>query len=203
MMKYKAAMLLMVFALAGCTDSVETVTRELRATTNEAIDALAMVTTEAQAARMTTRVFKPMSKRYEDIDRKLTIVKSNRTKDDMCKEVLESDGMQIYLTDLQVNRQRYALEMTRLRSVYKQILDKEKEARGGEVKPQEVCPNLHDMLYKNDTLESLRKQLTTPDLLAMMIQFPQQKLKEYDAMYLKFLERRATFAPQREIKLVW
>ena len=40
-------------------------------------------------------------------------------------------------------------------------------------------------------------------LIRMPRPFYQEKLKDYDAMYLKFLERRATFAPQREIKLVW
>ena len=203
MKKSKGVLLLLVLTLTGCTDNVETVTREYRAATNEGIDAMTMITTDAQAGRMITLVFKPLSKRYEVIDRKLFIVQSNRTKAEMAKEMLESDGLQIYLTDLQVNRQRYSLEITRLRNLYKQYLDKEREAKGGEVKPQDVCPNLHDVLFKNDTLDVLRKQMTSPELVTLMTGFPQAKLKDYDAMYVKFLERRATFAPKQEIKLAW
>src|SRR5205085_11426354 len=68
----------LLFLVVGCTDNIDSVTREYRAVNNEAIDALMMITTEAKAREMTIRVFKPLLKRYEGINNKLKIVKSNR-----------------------------------------------------------------------------------------------------------------------------
>src|SRR5207253_7776082 len=92
MMRFRLLLLGLVFGAVGCTDSIDTVTREYRALNNEAIDALTMITTEAKAQEMTIRVFKPMRDKYMAIDKKLTIVKSNRDKPEFAKEVLESDG---------------------------------------------------------------------------------------------------------------
>jgi hypothetical protein len=192
MMKCKLPLLALVLVAAGCTDDVNSVTREYRATTNEAIDAMMMVTDEASAKRMTLRVFKPMNDRYTAIDRKLLIVKSNREKPEFVKEVFEVDGVQIYLTDLEVNRQRYALEITRLRNLY-----------AAEIKAGEVCPSLEELAKKDKLLEPLRKQLMEPELLKLMKDFPKWKVPDYDKMFVKFAERRATFLPKDEIKLAW
>jgi len=191
MMKNKLPLLALVFVAAGCTDDVDSVTREYRATTNEAIDALMMVTNEASAKRMNVRVLKPMTDRYSKIDKKLDLVRKNREKAEFVKEVLESDAVQVYLTDLMINRQRYGLEITRLRSLY------DAESKSGE------CPNLDEIVNKDNLLAPLKKHLTASDLVTVMAEFPSWKVANYDKMYVKFAERRATFVPQREIKLVW
>jgi hypothetical protein len=191
MMRCKLLFFAFVLTAAGCTDDVDSITREYRATTNEAIDALMMVTNEAAAKRMTLRVLKPMAKRYGDIDKKLSNLRSNRDKAPFVKEVFESDGVQIYLTDLTVNRQRYSLEITRLRNLYAEI----KAA-------DETCPSLEDLVTKDTLLEPLRKHLKESELVAVMTKFPSWKVPNYDQMYAKFAERRATFVPQREIQLI-
>lgn len=208
-MKTRALFAAMVLGGAvGCTDNVDSVTREYRATTNECIDALSMITTEAHAGRMIGRVLKPARDRFKAIDDKLVIVQSNREKPEMVKEMLESDGLHLYLTDLAVNRQRYGLEITRLRNLYKQYMDREREllVAEGVADPKfngrDVCPNLHEILYE-PLLESLRRQLTQPDLLGLMKQFPAWKVKDYDALYEKHTKRREAFLPKKEIRLVW
>jgi hypothetical protein len=191
MTRCKWLLLALVFVSAGCVDNVDSVTREYRATTNEAIDALMMVTNEASAKRMNVRVLKPMTDRYSKIDKKLDLVRKNREKAEFVKEVLESDAVQVYLTDLMINRQRYGLEITRLRSLY------DAESKSGE------CPNLDEIVNKDNLLAPLKKHLTASDLVTVMAEFPSWKVANYDKMYVKFAERRATFVPQREIKLVW
>jgi len=191
MMKYKFPLLTLTFLAAGCTDDVDSVTREYRATTNEAIDALMMVTSEASAHRMTERVLKPMQKRYEAIDKKLGLVKYNRTKAEFAKEVLESDGVHIYLTDLMVNHGRLALEMKRLKHLYKTEID-----------AGEVCPKLEELVKdKAPILEPLKKNLEEPELLRMMKEFQNWKVSSYDELLKKHMERRKTFLPKRDINL--
>jgi hypothetical protein len=159
---------------------------------------------------MTERIFKPMKDRYGNIDRKLGIVKDNRGPTDFAKEVLESDGMQLYLSDLQMNVQRYGLEMTRLRNLHKQILDREREVlmesgdANPKIKPEEICPKLHALVTKKENLDVLEKQLLQPDLVKALATFPTAKGvgEPYDKAWVKFTERRVTFLPQREIKLV-
>ena len=210
MTKGKLLLLASILGLAGCTDSVDTLTREYRATTNEAIDAMMMITNETQAARMAERILKPMGDRYKAIDRKLGIVKDNRGPSAWAKEVLESDGMQLYLSDLHMNIQRYGLEMTRLRNLRKQILDRERELliEAGDanpvIKPELICPKLDALVMKKENLDVLEKQLMQPDLVKEMSSFPTMKgaTEVYDKAWAKFAERRATFLPQCEIKLV-
>jgi hypothetical protein len=190
MMNYKLPLLAFVFVAVGCTDDVDSVTREYRATTNEAIDALMMVTSEASAHRMTERVLKPMQKRYENIDKKLGLVKYNRTKAEFVKEVLESDGVHIYLTDLMVNHGRLALEMKRLKHLYK-----------AEIEAGEVCPKLDELVNKDGILDPLKKNLKEPELTRMMKEFPNWKVSSYSELLAKHMERRKTFLPKRDINL--
>jgi hypothetical protein len=191
MMKYKLPLLALVFVAAGCTDDVDSVAREYRATTNEAIDALMMVTSEASAHRMTERVLKPMQKRYENIDKKLGLVIYNRTKAEFVKEVLESDGVHIYLTDLEVNKGRLDLEMKRLKHLY-----------DAEIEAGEVCPKLGELVTKDGILNPLNKNLKESDLQRRMKEFPNWKVASYNELLAKHMERRKTFLPKRDIKLV-
>jgi len=188
----------LLMTLVGCTDTIDTITREYRNATNEAIDALMMVTDNNTALQMTNRVFKPMVIRYKAIDDKLKIVQANRTKKELVKEVLESDGFQIYLNELEMNRQRASLEFARIRNVMKQY---EREARekldaegnfNKEPNLKEDCPGIYDLLINNRELDVLEQQLTQPKLLEIMTQFPQWKVDGYPAMFDKFRERRRT-----------
>jgi hypothetical protein len=208
MNRFKAVAPLFLLVLVGCTDTVDTITREYRNATNEALDALMMVTDESSAQRMTNRVFKPLNMRYKDIDDKLKIVEANRSKKEMVKEVLESDGFQVYLNELDMNRQRMSVEVARLRSVAKQY-EKEERARldeegkfNEEPNLKSVCPALYDLVFGQD-LDMVRAQITKPKLLDTMSQFPQWKVETYPMLYEKFMERRkTTFAPPDPPKVI-
>ncbi len=65
MMTHKRILLVsaLVLFLTGCTDNMDSITRELRNCNNEAIDAMMMVTSEEQARHMTMRIFKPLTGR--------------------------------------------------------------------------------------------------------------------------------------------
>jgi hypothetical protein len=199
----------LVFALAGCVDTIDTLTREYRNQNNEAIDALMMVSDDASAARMTHRVFKPMAARYKNIDEKVNILKVNRVKKELVKEVYESDGFQIYLTEIDMNKMRLSMEMARIRDVMNQY-GKEERARlddegkfNEEVNYKEICPNIHALLTGSE-LESLKQNLTQPKLLDLVREFPQWKVDIYPVLYSKFLERRkTTFTPADEPLFIW
>ena len=154
MTKYKLIlMLLFLLVVSGCTDSVETVTREYRAANNECIDALMMVTNEAQAKQLTIRIFKPMESRYGEINRKLGLVKLNRSDAEFVKECYESDSLHLYLTDLQINAQRLTLEMLRIRRLVNALVEREEEAlraagdANPKVHPKDICPFLLDLVH--------------------------------------------------------
>jgi hypothetical protein len=209
MNRYHLIFVGMVFLLVGCTDNIDSITREYRNQNNEAIDALMMISDDASAARMTHRVFKPMQFRYKDIDNKLHIVKVNRSKKELVKEVLESDGFQIYLNELDMNRMRMSMEMARIRDVMNQY-GKEERVRldeegkfNEEINYKQICPNIHDVLLGSE-LESLKQNLTQPKLIEIFAQFPQMKVDIYPNLYSKFLERRkTTFAPPEEPLFIW
>ncbi|MBM3996146.1 MAG: hypothetical protein FJ303_18645 [Planctomycetes bacterium] len=200
-------LLLFVLAAAGCTDNVNSVCQEYRAAINESIDALTVITTEAQAERMKIRVFSHLQKRFEAIGKRLDNVKLNRDETEMAAETLTSDGFQLYLSDLQVNRQRYALEIVRLRNLYKQYMAREHEllladgVNDPKIDGKELCPVLHELLYEQ-SLDPVRDHLVKSPFLALLNQMPAGKAKNYAALYEKFAERRKIFAPKEIIKLV-
>lgn len=205
MTKSKLLPLLFILGLTGCTDTVDSVCREYRAANNECIDALMMVTSEAQAERMTARIFKPMKDRYGAIDTKLKIVRANRDMDELIKETFESDQLHLYLTDLQINLQRYSLELTRLRNLRRQLVEREKELLGDPnavVNAADVCPKLNDLLTIPGPLDVLEKALFEPDVIRMMSEFPNKKVKNYDELFTKFSKRRQIFLPAKNIVLV-
>lgn len=208
MNRYHIFFAAILLAAVGCTDTIDTITREYRNTTNEGIDALMMVTDNDSAAQMTNRVFKRMVIRYKEIDDKLKIVEANRSKKEMVKEVYESNGFQIYLNELDMNRQRMSLEVARLRSVIKEY-EKEERARldeegkfNEEPNMKEVCPRLYDLIYGNSELEVLRTQIVQPKILEIVAQFPTWKVDTYPMLYSKFMERRATFARDDNPKVI-
>jgi hypothetical protein len=200
-------------AIAGCTDSVDSVMREYRATTNESVDALMMINTEAQAERMTKRIFAELSDRYGKIDKKLELVKNNRDKIDFIREVFESDGLQLYITDMKVNKTRVELELARLRNLRDQYLARERELLGEPDKvldPYEICPYIEDLVYVNvgmgggkDVLKPLRNHFEKPAIGMLMSQFPSWKVQGYTELHAKFMERRPIFEPKNEIRLIW
>jgi hypothetical protein len=202
MMKWKISLLAFLFALAGCTDNMDSITREYRNANNEVIDAMMMITTEEHAARMNVRIFKPMSARYAAIDKKLYIFGVNRaTNFEMAQAVLESDGVQLYLTDLQVNSRRFSLERLRLRNLFEKYV-KESGEEVEEITPKhrEIAPNLYDITYGgnhplNDTIQ---KQFTASEVVKLILSFPNTKgvkdNKGFDALYMKFAKKREVFS---------
>jgi hypothetical protein len=207
-MRTKLLFAVLVITIVGCTDSIDTVTREYRNTNNEVIDALMRVTDEASAAAVKTRVIDPSDHRYRDIDGRLKIVRSNRTKKEFVKETLESDGFQLYLTDLEVNRQRLSFELARLRKLVDgYVKDKRQELDGQGLQDQPVnvadaCPNLHKLVYVEGTLRPILTQLTKPDLLEMTSQFGGWKVDELDKMLTAFNAKRTKTFQAPPVKLI-
>jgi hypothetical protein len=192
-MKRLLCLTILLLTATGCVDNIESLTREYRAATNEGIDALSMITSEAHAKRMSTRVFKPMTDRFQKLDKKLDIIKNNRTKVEMVEELFDSDGLHIFLSDLIVNRQRFALEIIRLRALEKHLVDE----AGAQDNPRTACPALHDLLNMAEALKPLRRQLTDNEIYRLLDQLPAWKTKNYEEMYAKFEKRRPTFEPKR------
>jgi hypothetical protein len=191
MTRIRLSLLILPLALVGCVDNVDSVSREYRNANNEAVDAMMMITDDTRAAQMTRRIFKRMKDRYDALDRKVEIIKDNRDKKDFVKEVYESDSLHIYLTELEVNRERYQLEIMRLKDLVKQL--------GGD---RENCPNLYDLCYKDDVLSTLRKQLTDAKLAKYIDQFPSWKVGDLPGLYAKFEAKRKVFGSKRMIVLV-
>ncbi|MBI2805201.1 MAG: hypothetical protein HYX68_09515 [Planctomycetes bacterium] len=177
--------------LAGCVDTPDSVSREYRNVNNEVIDSLMMTTNDATAERMLRRIIKPSKDRYDAIDKKLASVEQNSDRKDFVKAVFESNGVHLYLTELDVNRQRFVLEMARLRKLYKELADAGEE-----------CPALKELVADESTLDHVRKQLTDPNLLKTMKNFKKWKLSEYPELLEKFMERRKVFQLKEKLDLV-
>jgi len=80
--------------------------------------------------------------------------------------------------------------MKRLKHLYK-----------AETDAGEVCPNLDELVNKDGILAPLKKNLKEPELARMMKDFPNWKVASYNELLAKFMERRKTFLPKRDIKL--
>lgn len=185
--------LLLVIAGAGCTDTADSISREYRNQINEGVDGMMFVTSESAAGRMKVRVFKPMGERFKEIDKKLEIYKSNRAdRTDWVGSIYQSDGVHLYLAELEVNRRRSELEMTRIRDLYKKTLVAHRErliAQGedGNFDAAQTFPNLHDLAESKTTLDPLFQQLKEPKLAEYMKQFTEkeykEKVKDFDRLF--------------------
>ena len=209
MTKHRWQFLILLTALTGCTDTIDSVTREYRNATNEALDAMAVVTSDERAEAMITRVFKPLSNRYEAIDKRLENVKNNRTRKDFVKEVFESDGTCLYLTEVAVNRQRFALEKSRLDNLIQQLVEKEraKKIEEGEANPvineKNLCPNLSTLVNHPMYIKAVQMQLTQVKLQQVLTEIDNwmAKEKDYPDRKAKFLEKCKAFGAEKIFKL--
>ena len=151
-MKKRILLILALASVVGCVDTPDSVCREFRNANNEHVDALMMVTSEAQAKRMTIRVFSQMPDRYKALDKKWDIMETNwgRTPDmETMKAFLEADGLHLYRAEYKANAQRCTLELARIRNLLEQLMAREKKEaqdEGGgpnDVKqPAELFPHL-------------------------------------------------------------
>jgi hypothetical protein len=183
MKKTHIAFAVFIVAFVGCTDTIDTVTREYRNTNNEVVDALMMITDERSATRMKLRIFDQMLARYNTIDGHLKTVTDNRSRKEFVKEYYESDGLLLYKADLQVNQLRFNLESRRLQALVDQyvlIKQKELDAKGDRtpVNAQELCPNLWKVAKSLELMKPAIDQLYKPKLTEMEKNFDQWKLKE-------------------------
>jgi len=207
MIKRVLLLLALLLGAVGCTDTPDSLAREYRNTTNEGLDAMMMVTSDRQAYRMNVRVFSTLRDRYDALDKKLELVRSNRTKKEFITEIFASDGVNLYFSELEVNKQRYTLEITRLRHLYGQYMDRERkrlEDLGEDpekANENDACPNLAKIMGKGG-LDSLRNQLTQPKLLQMVTQFGSWKVEEFTALHKKMMDRRGSLNAV-DVELVW
>lgn len=182
--------------LAGCTDSMESITRELRNANNEAIDALTMVTSEEQARRMNVRVFKPMmgaEGRFKTIEGKLKNWKANRSRKEIVEETFKSIGFYLYVAELEVNKRRFNMERQRLRRLYKEYQDLEPDKN-----PAQEWPNLTDLVVKQSVLKEIETQLKKPELKTLVDEFPDYKgIENYKELYENvFVPKMIVLAPE-------
>lgn len=177
--------------LAGCTDTADSVSREYRNQINEGLDALMFVTTEESAKQMSLRIFKPMGDRFTDIDRRLGIVRSNRTKKEFVTEFFESDSVHMYLSEISINRQRFALEKTRIRDLVQQYKKRDEE-----------CPSLLALVDDGADLGPLKTQLEQPKINEYIASFGDWKIDNFPELLAKFKAKREKFAPRGGLNLV-
>jgi hypothetical protein len=180
MKKKRILLVLALVAVTGCVDTPDSVCREFRNANNEHIDALMMVTSEAQAKKMTVRVFSQMSDRYKLLDKKWDIMETNwgRAPDfDAIKSFLESDGLHLYRAEYRANAQRCSLELARLRNLLNQLVENAKQkARDEGGNPDEVVtsaafPALHALVNAGNTISVLRGQMESPRLETLLTKF--------------------------------
>jgi hypothetical protein len=182
---------LLLITLTGCVDTIDSVAREYRNSINEGIDAMMMVNSEAQAKDMKMRIFKDLAPRFQALEKKLGIIKINRASPkEFLQEIFDSNGAHMYLTELDANSQRFALEMTRLRTLTRHYVDQ-----------GDSTPILNEMV-NGTLLDPLQSQLDHPKLLEMMVQVNTAKMVDFDKMFLKFLEKRQEFKPKTNVVLV-
>ncbi len=195
---------LYVFFLVGCTDTVDSLSREYRNANNEGIDALMMITSDVSAQQMAIRVFRPLKDRYDNIDNRLKAVQNNSTNENFVTTTFQSNNVHLYLTELGVNRQRFTLEMLRLRRLTNSLMEK-KLAEDPKAQPADVLPGLYEVVLKEGTLSALQMNIKSPKLIFdYMVNFPNLKnVKNYDKLHENFKKLRTslTYAPP-DIKLV-
>jgi hypothetical protein len=196
-----------ILLLAGCTDSMDSLTREMRNANNESIDAMTQITDEESAERMNQRVLKPMAARYKDIEKRLVVWQSNRSPQEQVEQTFGSDGVCLCIVELKTNRERYNLEKIRLSNLYQQYQDRElqrlKDAGDPApviADPRVLCPNLHDLVMQ-EQFKSTKEQLINPKLKQMIASFPTLKVNNYPELHKKFLKRLKKFTPDVQIVL--
>lgn len=189
MKPYHLLVVAMLFCLVGCTDTIDTLTREYRNASNELIDAMMMITDEPSAKSYTQRVIKPSTARYKEIDNKLKIVRANRTKKEFVEEVLDSTGFQLFLADNEVNWLRFQKEKKRLLHL-KKLYDQKGES----------CQALAALADGNE-MDTLKQQLEQPQLWEMAKQFKDWKVDTFEAKMKEFEKRRETFKPKLNLRI--
>ncbi|MSU80036.1 MAG: hypothetical protein EXS16_18340 [Gemmataceae bacterium] len=205
MIKIKAIVISgFILFLTGCTDTVDSISREYRNTNNEGIDAMMMITSDETARRMNIRVFRPLKERYDNIDNRLKALHNNSTNHDFVTACLESTNVHLFLTELEINRQRYTLEMMRLRRLTENLMEK-KLAENPDAKIEEVLPGLTEIVIRESALMPLNTNIKTPKLIfEYMTNFGRARnVKKYDKLHEEFVKMRQslTFAPP-DIKLI-
>ena len=163
---------MILLAVAGCTDTADSIMLEYRNTDNEAIDAMMMVTSEDRARRMNLRVFKPLGDRYKLIDKKLEIMLVNRTSKQLVEETYTSIGIVLYIHESTVNQRRYRLEARRISNLLRQYIDgKKAELRANgeddtKVTVSELWPGLFQLAGPTGKppVDALASQLKIVDL---------------------------------------
>src|ERR1041385_2718370 len=148
MMRCRLSVVFLLLVLTGCTDTIDSVTREYRNGLNEGIDAMMMITDEKSAAVMRSRVFNHLPTRFKSIDEHLNTVKDNRaTNLIFATEMLESDGFQLYFTETRINADRFWVELERIEHVAGLYVKKKREeendfASSDDDMRKKACPML-------------------------------------------------------------
>ncbi len=104
----------------------------------------------------------------------------------MVEETFKSNGFYLYIAELEINKDRFAVEITRLRNLKKQYEDRNSSAANA----REACPSLFDLIETENVLGPVRKQLLTPKIKQILDRFPNSKVKDYPNLYEIFEKNR-------------
>jgi len=164
---------------------------------------MTFVTSERTAKEKLVRVFKPMVARFKDIDERTQKVLNNSpSKMEFVKNAYESESVHLYLTEMQINTQRYALEVNRLRNLVKQEIEHEKAVREKRGDPldfdeREVCPTLYDIAMREQEIDAIKNQIKTSKLMELIDQTASRgKIENYEKLLETFKKKREAFAPK-------
>jgi hypothetical protein len=188
MTKAKSLVVVAILALTGCTDTIDSISREYRNANNEVIDAVMAITSEQKAKDINARIFKTIPERYKKMDDKLKNYETNQaTNLEMVTNYLTSDGVQLLIADRKANVKRFDVAMKRLKELYEQYINEAREAQGNDFDENAVAPTIRDIIrVPSHPLVQFEKQLNTSEIETKMAKWddkppkgvPDQKYKE-------------------------
>jgi hypothetical protein len=210
-MKRIVGALLLLGVGAGCRDTAENLSRDYRNLINEAVDALMMVNSEAQAKMLTERVLKPYSTRIRGVNDRVKTWKQNAEKTDYGSQLFTSDSVVILMVENEMNQERLKLEHERIKKLVADMTKAEEETRrqagdANPVTPVTTWPTLAALAEGKEGIEPIRNNLEQgTDVLAVLkeVQTDEKLLKDGRMMKLKesFDKKIEDFKKDRVVKI--
>jgi hypothetical protein len=149
----RCRLLPIVFFLAGCGDTVDSLSQAYRNINNEVVDALMMVTDEPSARVANEKIVSTYAERIATLEARIGELKLNLGAHRFRDEFIRSESGVILLSEQKFNRARLALELDRLQKLGFQF-QQEKPA----FDPEKTSPNLC-ALARAETTALLREKL--------------------------------------------
>jgi hypothetical protein len=152
----------LLLCATGCTDSIDAMARDTRNMNNEAVDALMVVTNDAQAKIVIDRVFDNYQEKVKKIDDRLKNWDFRDSKE-KANDLFLSDSLAILFVENVANRDRLLIEKTRLKELAAQQPD---AANLAALARGEKTKTLEDELAKGGRLRDAAMRFATDTKLA-------------------------------------